>query len=37
MVEEFMRIFSDKESLLLKVNALYALTLCVETCEYAIV
>jgi hypothetical protein len=37
MVEEFLRIFSDKESLLLKVNALYALTLCLETCEYAIV
>jgi hypothetical protein len=37
IVEEFLRIFSDKESLLLKVNALFAVTLCVETCEYAIV
>ena len=36
MIEEFQKILSDKESILLKVNSLFALNLCVQTCEYAI-
>ena len=37
MIEEFLRILNDKETLILKVNALFALNLCLHTCEYAIV
>lgn len=34
MVEEFFKILNDKETPLLKVNALFALQLFLQTCEY---
>lgn len=34
MFEEFLKIISDKESIILKVNAVFALTFCIQTCEY---
>jgi len=37
MLEEFQKIIAEKETLLLKVNCIFALQMMLQTCEYPIV
>jgi hypothetical protein len=37
MIEEFQKIIVDREALLLKVNAVFALQMLIQTGEYAVI